>query len=266
VIKTPISYYGGKQNLIRHLLPLIPPHRQYVEPFFGGGALFFAKSPSENEVINDSDNNVINFYEVLQNDFPALEKRIKSTLHSEYSHKQAGEILKNGAGKVDKAWAFWVQTNLSFSNKINMGFAFGNDCRCAQLTRNKRDGFTDIYKQRLESAEIFCRDALAIIKLKDTIDTFFYCDPPYPNSDCGHYKGYTESNLKNLLESLSQIKGKFLLSSYPIPILSEYAKKYNWIQESIEQPIAVTSKRTGKIKTECLTRNYELISLFNNEL
>ena len=38
-MKTPISYYGGKQSLLKHILPLIPKHKIYVEPFFGGGAV-----------------------------------------------------------------------------------------------------------------------------------------------------------------------------------------------------------------------------------
>ncbi|MGE0566949.1 MAG: DNA adenine methylase, partial [Bacteroidia bacterium] len=41
-MKTPITYYGGKQNMIKHLLEIIPTHTSYCEPFFGGGALFFA--------------------------------------------------------------------------------------------------------------------------------------------------------------------------------------------------------------------------------
>ena len=42
-LKTPISYYGGKQKMLKYLLPMIPKHNVYIEPFFGGGALFWAK-------------------------------------------------------------------------------------------------------------------------------------------------------------------------------------------------------------------------------
>mgnify|MGYP000216877373 CR=1 FL=1 len=51
-MKTPITYYGGKQTLLKYLLPLIPQHKLYCEPFFGGGAVFFAKPKSDVEVIN----------------------------------------------------------------------------------------------------------------------------------------------------------------------------------------------------------------------
>ncbi|MCC7452959.1 MAG: DNA adenine methylase, partial [Crocinitomix sp.] len=45
-MKTPITYYGGKQKLVSLILPNIPQHTVYVEPFVGGGAIFFAKPPS----------------------------------------------------------------------------------------------------------------------------------------------------------------------------------------------------------------------------
>ncbi|GJQ05738.1 DNA adenine methylase [Capnocytophaga canimorsus] len=67
--RTPISYYGGKQTMLPHILPLIPEHQIYVEPFFGGGAVFWAKEPAKSEIINDFNANVVNFYEVLKTDF-----------------------------------------------------------------------------------------------------------------------------------------------------------------------------------------------------
>lgn len=42
-MKTPITYWGGKQNLAALILSIIPDHTTYCEPFFGGGAVFFGK-------------------------------------------------------------------------------------------------------------------------------------------------------------------------------------------------------------------------------
>ncbi|MEG0518987.1 MAG: DNA adenine methylase, partial [Bacteroidales bacterium] len=50
-MKTPISYYGGKQTLLKHILPLIPEHSLYTEAFAGGCAVLFAKEPVPFEVI-----------------------------------------------------------------------------------------------------------------------------------------------------------------------------------------------------------------------
>ena len=61
-----LIYYGGKQNMLSHILPLIPKHKCYVEPFCGGAAVFFAKDKSSNEILNDNNNNLINFYRILK--------------------------------------------------------------------------------------------------------------------------------------------------------------------------------------------------------
>jgi DNA adenine methylase len=47
--------------MLKEILPLIPPHFTYVEPYFGGGAVFRAKEPSQGEIINDLNLNVVNF-------------------------------------------------------------------------------------------------------------------------------------------------------------------------------------------------------------
>lgn len=267
-VKPPISYYGGKQRLVKEIIPLIPTHEQYVEPFFGGGAILFAKQITRKEVINDIDNRVINFYRVLQSHFNELDNLIKGTLHSESDYTKAKRILKSGLtsdasdkDKINFAWAFWIQCNLTFSNKIGAGFAFGNEGsnRCAINTHNKKRLFTTEVKERFEKVEIFCRDAVDLIKVKDTDYTFFYLDPPYFNSDCGHYKGYTEDDFIRLLNSLTKLKGKFLLSSYNSDILQKYIKDFGWNHKQMEQHLAVMGKRDEqRTKTECLTWNYNI--------
>ncbi|MGL4981932.1 MAG: DNA adenine methylase [Treponemataceae bacterium] len=107
IIETPISYYGGKQQLARKILSLIPEHKTYVEPFVGGGAIFFAKQPSPCEVINDTNCELINFYEMLKTDFDALSKLDELSLHSRKQHDEAEVVFKNPQmfDRVKKAWA-----------------------------------------------------------------------------------------------------------------------------------------------------------------
>lgn len=61
-MRTPISYYGGKQTMLKHIMPLIPAHKIYTEAFCGGAAVLFAKRPAEAEVINDINMELTNFY------------------------------------------------------------------------------------------------------------------------------------------------------------------------------------------------------------
>lgn len=256
-MKTPITYYGGKQTLVKRLLALIPPHDLYCEPFFGGGALFFAKPPSEIEVINDVNGEVVNFFKVAQNKYRELEKEIKSTLHSRMLWRKARVIYENSDmfSDVKRAWAFWTLANQGFSGLLT-SWGFGKDDAKEDSLARKRDGFSKLYAERLKKVQIECNDAIRVIKFRDFKKAFFYCDPPYINTHQGHYKGYGETDYKRLLDALAGIKGKFLLSSYPNPLLKQYAKKHRWNLRSMTKKIAVT-KLTNKVKTEVMVFNYD---------
>lgn len=261
-MKTPITYYGGKQRLVSTLLPLFPQHVSYIEPFTGGGALFFAKPASEVEVLNDINKELINFFSVVKKDFVSLEKMISITLHSRTLHSDASVVYNNPHlfTELQRAWAVWVTCAQSFSSQI--GGSFGYDKKTNSTTRkitNKREGFTSEYAIRLQNVTIECADAIYVIKSRDTKDAFFYCDPPYYNSDCGPYAGYTAADFERLLITLSKMQGRFLLSSYPSDLLEKYTKKFGWHQKSIEQQLCVTTK-TGKrkTKTEVITANYPI--------
>src|SRR6185295_8331911 len=108
-LRTPITYYGGKQMMAQHILPLIPKHKIYTEAFFGGGAIFFAKEPSEVEIINDLNGEVVNFYKVITTDFWRLNELIQSTLHSRSQYEDAMVIYNYPKlfDPIKRAWAFW---------------------------------------------------------------------------------------------------------------------------------------------------------------
>lgn len=262
-LKTPISYYGGKQNLINTILPLFPDHRLYAEPFIGGGAIYWAKTPSEVEVINDTNRELINFYEVCKNDFVDLEKMIRISLHSRSLHRDAKVVYENPHlfSRIKRAWAVWVLASQSFASMLDGSWGYDKaKGTTSQKIHNRRESFTEQYAIRMQNTQVECTDALRIILSRDTKKSFFYCDPPYFNSDCGHYDGYSKQDFENLLQALSQLKGKFLLSSYPSDILKEYQEKNGWCQKSVEQIVSVANNngKTGKKKLEMITANYDL--------
>lgn len=215
-MKTPITYYGGKQSMIKHILPLMPQHRIYNEPFFGGGAVFFAKRPAEVEFVNEINGELVNFYRVIKRDFDLLKDEVDCTLHSEFLHKKAREIYFSGVDEnsVMRAWAVWMLSSQSYLSIMNNTWVYSTDRSFAKTIRNKKETFNELFVKRLENVSIFCRDALQVIKNVDKQETFHYIDPPYYNSDCGHYKGYTINDFENLLKLLETVSGKFMLSSF----------------------------------------------------
>jgi DNA adenine methylase len=261
-MKPPLTYYGGKQTLAPLIISLIPEHILYGEPFTGGGAVFFHKPPSKSEVLNDTNGELMNFYQVTKTRFRPLQKLIQQTLHSRKAFRQAEVVYHNPEmfDEVKRAWAVWVLCTMGFSSKMDGPYGFDKtDNTTSRKVSNKRQQFTEEFSLRLENASIEQADALYIIQSRDHVNAFFYCDPPYVGSNCGHYKGYTDADFEALLRLLADIKGKFLLSSYPSDLLSKYAEEYKWFSIKRELTVSVNIKGGNpKKKTEVLTANYPI--------
>ena len=65
-MRTPLTYYGGKQKLARQIVALMPAHRVYLEPFAGGAAVLFAKPRAERETLNDLDGDIVRFWRAVR--------------------------------------------------------------------------------------------------------------------------------------------------------------------------------------------------------
>lgn len=264
--KTPITYYGGKQQLAQIILGMMPKHKIYVEPYLGGGAVFFAKGPSYLEVLNDKNEVLMKFYEVCQNedDFEKLWSLIHGTLHSERSYKKAKKIYNNPKDydNISVAWALWLVTNMSFSGSPQGSWKWDNGTSGAHsgnVLNNYRNQFTKEIFERLRLCQISCRDALTVIRQRDTKETFFYLDPPYPNCEQKHYRGFTEKSLEELLCLLSTIKGKFILSNFSSQVLKKYIKQNNWNVETIDKNMNVSNfNDCPRRKKELLVYNYTI--------
>lgn len=258
-MKTPLTYYGGKQQLASRIIGMIPPHKIYVEPFVGGGAVFFAKPASDVEVINDINSELINFYSVAQRNFGLLEQEVRISLHSRDLHRKARTIYENPDlfDPLKRAWALWVLAAMSFGGKLDGTYGYDRTGSTDLKIANKREGFTEELAIRLQRVEIECADALRIIRSRDTPETFVYADPPYIGTDCGHYDGYSETDYEALLQTLAGMEGKFILSSYPSALLDRFVAEQGWHQERIEMALSM-SAHTGKTrkKVEVLTWNF----------
>jgi DNA adenine methylase len=112
------------------------------------------------------------------------------------------------------AWAFFVNINQSFSKKLNGGWGRsvcgGNN---SSDWESRRKALKETL-QRLKSVFIEKTNALDCIKKWDSPQTLFYCDPPYPNANQGHYGGYTIEDFDRLCMTLDSIQGSYVLSNY----------------------------------------------------
>ncbi len=264
-MKTPITYYGGKQGMVKDILQLIPQHNTYTEAFAGGAAVLFAKAPAKINVINDLNGELVNFYRTIITDYDALKDEILKTLHSREQLQVAKFIHEHPDyfSRVKRAWAVWALSRLSFSGNLTGSFSFarnGNDKKTITLN-NAKSAFGEDIKAILEQCTIEQDDALKVIKRYDTKDTFHFLDPPYVGFNMGHYSGmFDRENMQALLDLLSQIEGKFMLTMYPDDMIRKYANDNSWIIHKVERVVfasnSVITKR--RKQEEWMVVNYHI--------
>lgn len=258
-MKTPITYYGGKQTMLKHIIPLIPNHQQYTEAFCGGAAVLFAKHPVEAEIINDLNGDLVNFYWMAKVYYPELKVEIDKTLHSRDMHTHAAHILNYHQffTPVQRAWAVWTLSKMSFASMLDGAFGYDFSGGMPKKVNNAKDEFTEQLCRRLENVTIENRDALEVIACYDSPAAFHFVDPPYVNSDCGHYEGsFNEQNMEDLLKLLETVKGKFILTMFPLPMIEKYANKNGWQIHRIERTISA-SKTNRRKQEEWMVCNYD---------
>jgi DNA adenine methylase len=265
----PIKWHGGKSYLADRIVEMIPPHIHYVEPFFGGGAVFFKKPcnliEGHSEVINDVFGELVTFWRVLQSrvHFPEFERRVALTPFAKPVWEASCEVQSEDP--VDRACAFFVRYRQSRQG-------LGRDFATMSRTRTRRgmneqvsswlsaiDGLADAH-DRLSRVAIYCEEATALIRREDNERTFCYCDPPYIAHTRVVKDAYacemTNEQHRELLETLGAVRGKFLLSGYRNALYDAAAERYGWRRTDIQIDNKASSKKTKPTKTECLWSNY----------
>lgn len=264
-MRTPLPYYGGKSKMLPHIRPLRPLSiRKYTDVYCGGAADFWDKSPSYLEVLNDIDHNLMNFYDMMQNKFEKLLVKIESTLFHEALHLKARDILKSpkGYNKIDRAWAYWVSINFSFTNKIGGGFGFcnGRDSGHSGITAANRIDEFKFYKYRLARTQIHTRPAMEVLDMRNHKEFHHFIDPPYPRTNQGHF-AKTKFTIERFLELLDylerEIKGTFMLCNYWHPELKAFLKRNpHWNIHYFNMPLSANGHSRRSRKTEIIIRNY----------
>jgi DNA adenine methylase len=256
-MKPPISYYGGKQRMASKIVPLLPPHTVYVEPFAGGLAVMFKKglpditdSSHYREVINDLDSNLVNFYRVLQDPVKHAElcHRLEYTPYSREIYNDCCDALKAGSvSGIDRAYCYYIDIVCSFANKHLGGLGVSKATRNSIATFNHRKNLNG-YNTRLHHTAIEHDDALKIVKRWDSPQTCFYCDPPYPSTTQAYQHKYTTDDYKAIVHALDNCKGSYVLSNYPCDIEPKGAT----LHEFKTTMSAARDKTVDKKRTECL--------------
>jgi len=225
----PLRWYGGKGQLAKRLLPLIPEHKTYVEVFAGGAALFFAKEPSPIEVINDLDSGLTNLYRVLRDKdkFQRFQLLVELWPYSREEYYANRDNWRECENDVERAVRLFVVARQCFSGALKAGWSKDVDRGSRGMSKavarylSAVDQLPEI-RERLQTVQVENRDFRKIIQEYDRPGTFFYLDPPYVTGTRRAKNVYehemTDEDHEDLVELLLGIKGKAMLSGYATPI------------------------------------------------
>jgi len=280
----PIKWHGGKHYLAGWIIDNMPPHLNYVEAFFGGGTVLLARDPTKDwfslngeqlpakhrgcsEVVNDLHGELTNFWRVLQkpDDFDAFRRQVELVPLSAVEWSDASDEV-NGSDPIAGAVCFFVRARQSRQglmkdfatlsrNRTRRGM---NEQASAWLTAT--EGLADVHR-RLKGVVILNDDACRVIERQDGLHTLFYCDPPYLHETRVSRSTYahemTAAEHEKLLQTLSRIEGKFLLSGYRSALYDAYAATHGWRREDREIDNKASSRKEKEKKCECLWMNFE---------
>lgn len=255
-MKSLLRYPGSKWNLAGRIVELLPEHKTYLEPYFGSGAVLFTKKTSAIETVNDLNDDVVNLFQVIQQEPEALAEKLFLTPYSRKIYDGAWEVRPED--EIDKALNFVIRSVMShgFRNIEKSGWKMDINGRERAYAVKHWNDLPELVQEmtlRLKQVQIECRPAVELIEKHSREDVCMYVDPPYVLSTRTR-KQYTvemeDHDHEELLDILNQSKAKILLSGYDSELYNKRLR--NW--ERME--FAATAEK-GLPRTEILWMNYQ---------
>lgn len=220
-----IPYFGGKTRLAATITSKIPSHVCYVEVFAGAAAVFFAKTPSQTEVINDLDKDLIILYRAVQNHPEELHRQFKYALvaRSEFNRMMAAkpETLTD----IQRAARYLYLQRTCYGGRAHKRSFGTTTTGKPRLNLFNLESILEEAWCRLAQVTIECMDFRQLIPRYDRPYTFFYLDPPYWDI-IGYEHNFKAKDFDDLAQVLSTIKGRFLLSINNTPEMREIFKQF----------------------------------------
>lgn len=258
-MKSPLNYLGGKSRLADRIVTMIPSdHTCYCEAFCGAGWVLFAKEPSECEVINDMDDELITFWRVIQNHLEEFLRYFKFAVISRRVFELQNMTHPETLTDIQKAVRYYYLQRLGFGGKVHKR-TFGTS-----TSGGPRLDISSISERllevhwRLQKVCIERLDANDCIRRYDRPTTVFYLDPPYWKT-AGYAIPFKTENYHQLRDTLKKVQGRFLLSLNDTPEVREIYKDFRIIKVattySSANPHGSSKHGRGEPRAEVIIHN-----------
>lgn len=272
-MKPMIKYRGGKSKEIEHFIKNMPEdYSRYIEPFFGGGALYFYLKP-ETAIINDINSRLYFFYKEMQERYPEARHQLNMLQEIYEQNQKEFEKLKVQVPEErveNKNEILYYMMRDAFNHKIDTEYLdsviyfFINKTAYSGMIRYNANGeynvpfgrykhfntklITEEHYKLLQRTEIYNYDYSKIFDMAKE-DDFIFLDPPYDCvfSDYGNesYKGgFGEEEHRRLANDFKNLSSKAMLVIGRTPLTEELYGKY--IVEEYDKSYAVNIRNRFK--------------------
>lgn len=226
-----VKWAGGKTQLLTELVPRIPEYTgKYIEPFFGGGALYFAVNPGE-AVIADSNPELINVYREVAEHCDEVIDRLSLYENTEEMFYSVREQDWEKLDKAEAAARFIYLNKTCFNGlyRVNKQGKFN-----VPFGKYKRPNICDVdtihaASELLNNAIIICGDYLDVLRQYAKPGDFIFLDPPYiPVSDYADFKRYTKEQFyeEDHIRLAKEVKRLYDMGCYVLLTNSNHPKVY----------------------------------------
>lgn len=252
---------GNKKKLAKKIQAHFPPHKIYIEPFFGAGGMFFNKPKAKYNIVNDLDSDVFNLFQVVMNQKEELEKAfyimpIHSDLLEYWKKNLETDPIKKALrflflsnflhlGKPD-TFSISLRNNdkKQFFKFIDLTFKLINDCRFTNFDFK-------FFLSNLKHVDIDFGH-----KSGERDYTFIYADPPFLDTSDNYNHSFMEQDSIDLFNCLQETKCKFAYSEFNHPFILEQAKK-----RGLNVIIIGERQNLKNRRTEILVTNYQNLQM-----
>ena len=234
-----LKYPGSKWRMADWIISLMPPHKSYLEPFFGSGAVFFKKPPSRIETINDLDGEIVNLFRCIRSRPEELARTVALTPYSREEYElawQRGETPGN-LDDIERARLTLVRYWQTHGNSAVYKGGWKNDRTGREYAYDVRywcqlpQWIIDA-TNRLKEAQIEQAPAVDVIRRFCHKDVLIYADPPYVLSTRKRRQYRVEMTADNdhveLLYALKDHPGPVILSGYENELYNRHLK--GWVK------------------------------------
>lgn len=263
MINSPFKWVGGKSRLRKQIVQLLPPHSCYVELFAGAAWILFGKPPSDVEVLNDIDQDLITFFRVVKEKPEELIASFEWELVSRAEFERLADLEPSQLTDIQRAHRFYYLIMAGwggefhysrFQTSIQDG---GHGNRLFGALQTLRQRLAPVY-ERLRTVIIENLDWQECFDRYDRPGVVMYIDPPYPENGCNYKYNMREKASHELLASrLRAARSRWIVSSYDTPFIRTLFEDYHIIP--VQSASGMSAEKNGNrrvMNKEVLIMNY----------